>query len=54
MLGHAGKKGEELTVIAKGGTLKLTHLVNNHVILRGPAVTVFEGVIDIPDEVINK
>ena len=54
MLGHAGKKGEELTVIAKGGTLKLTHLANNHVILRGPAVTVFEGVIDIPDEVINK
>lgn len=53
MLGHAGKKGEELTVIAKGGTLKLTHLANNHVILRGPAVTVFEGVIDIPDEVIN-
>ena len=54
MLGHAGKKGEELIVIAKGGTLKLTHLANNHVILRGPAVTVFEGVIDIPDEVINK
>lgn len=54
LLGNAGKKGEELTVIAKGGTLKVTYAKDDHVILRGPAATVFEGVIEIPDEVVNK
>lgn len=54
MLSRAGKKGEPLTVLAKGGTLKVTHANNDHVILQGGATTVFDGVIEIPDEVINK
>ncbi len=54
LLGNAGKKGEEITVIAKGGTLKVTYGKDDHVILQGPAATAFEGVIEVPDEVINK
>lgn len=54
LLGNAGKKGQELTVIAKGGVLKATYGTDDHVYLQGPAATAFEGVIDIPDSVINK
>lgn len=54
MLSRAGKKGEPLTVLAKGGTLTVTYRNDDHVILQGGATTVFEGVIDIPEEVINK
>ena len=54
LLGNAGKKGQELTVIAKGGVLKVTYGTDDHVYLQGPAATAFEGVIDIPDSVINK
>lgn len=54
MLNRAGKKGEPLTVIAKGGTLQVTHAKNDHVFLEGEAVEAFTGVIEVPDEVINK
>ena len=52
-LGRAGHKGEFLNVQAKGGDLRVKHDTNNHMILQGPAVTVFEGEIDIPDELIR-
>ena len=54
MLSRAGKKGEPLTVLAKVVTLTVTYRNDDHVILQGGATTVFEGVIDIPEEVINK
>lgn len=53
MLGNAGKKNEPLTVIAKGGVLKVTHAKNDHVFLEGPATEAFTGVVEIPDEVIG-
>ena len=53
LLGRAGKKGEPLTVIAKGGTLQVTHEKNDHVTLEGPAVESFVGTVDIPEEVIK-
>lgn len=40
--------------IAKGGLLKVTHELNDHVTLEGNAVAVFDGVIDIPESVINE
>lgn len=53
-LKKAGKMGEPLTVIAKGGTLKVTYGKDGHVYLRGPAVEVFTGTIDIPEEIVKK
>ncbi|MEG0798757.1 MAG: diaminopimelate epimerase [Acidaminococcaceae bacterium] len=53
-LSRAGKKGEALKVLVKGGTLSVTHAADNHLLLTGPAVLVYEGVIDIPEEIINK
>ncbi len=53
-LNNAGRKGEPLTVIAKGGTLKVTYEENGHVTLQGGAVEAFTGTVEIPDEVINK
>ena len=52
-IGRAGKKGEPLTVIAKGGTLQVTFDKNAHVYLEGPAVTSFTGVVEVPDEVVK-
>jgi diaminopimelate epimerase len=52
-LGKAGKKDEYLTVQAKGGTLEVKHAKNNHIFLKGPATTSFEGEIDIPDEILK-
>lgn len=54
MLNKAGKKGEPLNVHCKGGLLKVTHELNDHVTLEGNAVAVFDGVIDIPESVINE
>ena len=54
MLSRAGKKNQPLTVIAKGGTLQVTYALNDHVFLEGEAAEVFTGVIDVPDEVLNK
>lgn len=52
-LNNAGKKGEPLNVIAKGGTLKVTYEKNGHVTLQGGAAEAFSGTVEIPDEVIN-
>jgi diaminopimelate epimerase len=52
-LGKAGHKGEFLNVHAKGGDLRVMHNNNNHMILQGPAVTAFEGEIEIPDELLK-
>ncbi|MCD8199136.1 MAG: diaminopimelate epimerase [Phascolarctobacterium sp.] len=54
LLGNCGKRGEPLTVIAKGGTLKVTYGKDEHVILEGPAELVFEGSIDVPDDIVKK
>ncbi len=53
MLDRAGKQGRPLTVIAKGGVLKVTQEKNERVFLEGEAVEVFTGVIDVPEAVIN-
>ena len=53
-LNNAGKRDEELKVIAKGGELKVTYRKDDSVILKGPAPLVFDGVIDIPDEIVSK
>lgn len=53
MLNRAGKKGQPLTVIAKGGTLQVTHALNDHVYLEGGAVEAFTGTVEIPDEVVK-
>lgn len=53
-LNNAGKRDEELKVIAKGGELKVTYRKDDSVILKGPATLVFDGVIDIPDEIVSK
>ena len=53
MLNRAGKKGQPLTVIAKGGTLQVTHALNDHVYLEGEAVEAFTGTVEIPDEIIK-
>ena len=53
-LNNAGKRDEELIVIAKGGELKVTYRKDDSVILKGPATLVFDGVIDIPDEIVSK
>lgn len=52
-LGRAGKKDQELNVLVKGGKLKVTFKSDNHIFLKGPATTVFEGEIEIPDEIVN-
>lgn len=51
MLNNAGKKFEPLTVLCKGGELKITQGKRDHVFMEGPAVIVAEGVMDIPDSV---
>lgn len=53
MLGNAGSRNKPLTVIAKGGTLKVTYMRNETIYLEGPAETAFTGVIDIPDEILQ-
>ncbi len=53
MLNRAGKQGQPLTVLAKGGVLKVTQGPKDHVFLEGGAVESFTGVIEVPDEVIN-
>ena len=53
-LSKAGKKDQELNVLVKGGKLKVTYRTDNHVFLKGPATHVFDGVIEIPEEILNK
>lgn len=55
ILKHAGKKGSFMNVIAKGGTLQVkVSPENNHIFLKGPATLVFEGIMDIPEEILSK
>lgn len=54
MLSRAGKKGKPLQVQTRGGLLQVTYGEDDQVMLRGPAVTAFEGVVDIPDALMNK
>ena len=53
-LSKAGKKDQELNVLVKGGKLKVTYRSDNHVFLKGPATHVFDGVIEIPEEILDK
>ena len=53
-LSKAGKKDQELNVLVKGGKLKVTYRSDNHVFLKGPATHVFDGVIEIPEEILKK
>ncbi len=53
-LSKAGKKDQELNVLVKGGKLKVTYRSDNHVLLKGPATHVFDGVIEIPEEILTK
>ena len=53
-LSKAGKKDQELNVLVKGGKLKVTYRTDNHVFLKGPATHVFDGVIEISEEILTK
>ena len=53
-LSKAGKKDQELNVLVKGGKLKVTYRSDNHVLLKGPATHVFDGVIEISEEILTK
>lgn len=48
-LEKAGKRNEFLNVDVKGGRLQVKILDDDRTILKGPAVTVFEGEMEIPD-----
>ncbi len=54
MLSKAGKKGEPLNVITKGGTLKITYGEDDEVTMQGPATHVFDGTMEIPDAVLEQ
>lgn len=47
MLGNAGKQGEPLTVICKGGTLTITYGNDGHVYMEGPAEEGFNGTVEV-------
>ncbi|MCQ2362732.1 MAG: diaminopimelate epimerase [Acidaminococcaceae bacterium] len=47
MLGNAGKQGEPLTVICKGGTLTITYGNDGHVYMEGPAEESFSGTVEV-------
>jgi len=47
MLSNAGKQGEPLTVICKGGTLTITYGNDGHVYLEGPAEESFSGTVEV-------
>lgn len=49
-LGKAGHRGEFLKVEAKGGLLQVCIGEDDGVTLKGPATTVYEGEIEIPEE----
>lgn len=52
-LNLAGKRDEYLHVQAKGGLLKVKYTSDNQVFLQGPATHVFDGEIEIPEEIIK-
>lgn len=50
MLARAGKQGEPLKVICKGGILTITHGKDNHVYMEGPAEEAFKGTVEVPEK----
>jgi len=51
-LKKAGKMDVPLNIIARGGVLHVTYSSKDgHMYLQGPAVEVFTGVVDVPDEI---
>lgn len=52
-LGKAGKPNEFLKVEAKGGLLQVKAEQDDTIILKGPAATVYEGVIDLPEDLLK-
>ena len=46
LCGHC-KRGEEITLMLRGGNLAITYREDGHVLMRGSATKVFEGEIDI-------
>ncbi|MCQ2380740.1 MAG: diaminopimelate epimerase [Acidaminococcaceae bacterium] len=50
MLSRAGKQGEPLTVLCKGGTLTVTYGNDGHVYMEGPAEEAFTGKVDVPEK----
>jgi len=53
-LGHAGQKDQYLNVLVKGGKLQVKCKSDDHILLKGPATLVFEGEIEIPNEIMHK
>lgn len=53
-LGKAGKRGEFLKVEAKGGMLQVRTGEGDAMTLKGPATTVYEGEIELPEELLEE
>lgn len=53
-LGKAGQRGEFLKVEAKGGLLQVRTGEDDVMTLKGPATTVYEGEIEIPEEILEE
>ena len=53
-LGKAGQRGEFLKVEAKGGLLQVRTGEDDAMTLKGPATTVYEGEIEIPEEIVEE
>lgn len=52
-LGKAGKQGEFLKVEAKGGLLQVKAEPDGTMLLKGPAETAYEGIIDLPEDLLK-
>jgi len=52
-LGKAGRRDQFLTVEAVGGPLQLNYRSDGHMMMKGPAVTVYEGEMEIPDNILK-
>lgn len=50
MLSRAGKQGEPLTVICRGGILTITYGNDGHVYMEGPAEEAFTGKVEVPEK----
>lgn len=52
-LGKAGKHNAFLNVEAKGGLLQVKVEPDDTIILKGPAATAYEGIIDLPEDLLK-
>ena len=52
ILHKAGERGKPLDVYVRGGKLRITYRMDKHVIMEGPAVEVFRGMVEVPDELV--